>query len=197
MNTVTIQEKKAFVREFLDSFQLKRRESVWILNYLLNHDTLLDKVEFTDEARMSDFGIIISAHCSEEVPFRFYKHNMVTTDAEKAFHEIRMNKSQKDLKISIRLNFDREKNAKMNVMYLGMMEVGSEHTLDTKDVIECHDFLDYLSIKSEHDQLKAEIDKAIDSKDRETFISLSDEANWIKKKMEDYSEYFDSSRIAN
>ena len=31
----------------------------------------------------------MSTHCVDKVPFRFYKDNVMTTDAEKSFHDIR------------------------------------------------------------------------------------------------------------
>lgn len=39
--SVSVVDKKAFVRWFLKNYQLKRRECVWILNYLLSNDDLL------------------------------------------------------------------------------------------------------------------------------------------------------------
>ena len=44
----------------------------------------------------------MSTHCVSEVPFRFFKENVMTTDAEKSFHDIRLNR---DEEIYIQLNF--------------------------------------------------------------------------------------------
>lgn len=41
---VSVNEKKDFIRWFLNHYQLKRRECVWILNYLMSHDSLMEKV---------------------------------------------------------------------------------------------------------------------------------------------------------
>ncbi|EOR23584.1 hypothetical protein A499_12046 [Niallia nealsonii AAU1] len=40
---VSVNEKKDFIRWFLNHYQLKRRECVWILNYLMSHDQLMEK----------------------------------------------------------------------------------------------------------------------------------------------------------
>lgn len=40
---VSVNEKKDFIRWFLNHYQLKRRECVWILNYLMSHDQLMKK----------------------------------------------------------------------------------------------------------------------------------------------------------
>lgn len=99
---VSVNEKKDFIRWFLNHYQLKRRECVWILNYLMSHDSLMEKVHFVEQAEFCPRGIIMSTHCVEEVPFRFYKENVMTTDAEKSFHDIRLNKQQD---LFIQLNF--------------------------------------------------------------------------------------------
>ena len=48
---VTVNEKKVFLRWFLNHFQLKRREAVWILNFLMSNDQLMEKVHFVEEAQ--------------------------------------------------------------------------------------------------------------------------------------------------
>ena len=99
---VSVNEKKDFIRWFLNHYQLKRRECVWILNYLMSHDQLMERVHFVENAQFSPRGLVMSTHCIDEVPFRFYKENVMTTDAEKSFHDIRLNR---DEEIYIQLNF--------------------------------------------------------------------------------------------
>ena len=89
---VSVNEKKDFIRWFLNHYQLKRRECVWILNYLMSHDQLMEKVHFVEQAQYCPRGLIMSTHCVDKVPFRFYKENVMTTDAEKSFHDIRLNR---------------------------------------------------------------------------------------------------------
>ena len=62
----------------------------------------MEKVHFVEQAEFCPRGIIMSTHCVDEVPFRFYKENVMTTDAEKSFHDIRLNKQQD---LFIQLNF--------------------------------------------------------------------------------------------
>ena len=47
---ISVNEKKEFVRWFLNNYQLKRRECVWILNYLMSHDQLMEKVHCVENA---------------------------------------------------------------------------------------------------------------------------------------------------
>ena len=70
---VSVNEKKEFIRWFLNNYQLKRRECVWILNYLLSHDQLMEKVHFVEHAEYCPRGIVMSTQCVDDVPFRFYK----------------------------------------------------------------------------------------------------------------------------
>ena len=70
---------------------------------LFNESRLFDgKGSFCRASRILPKGIIMSTHCVDEVPFRFYKENIMTTDAEKSFHDIRLNKQQD---LFIQLNF--------------------------------------------------------------------------------------------
>ena len=80
--SVPLNEKKAFIRWFLKNFQLKRREGVWILNYLLSNDDLLEHVHFVDEAHYCPRAIVMSTVDTTSIPFRFYKDNIMTSDAE-------------------------------------------------------------------------------------------------------------------
>ena len=57
---VPVAAKKDFVRWFLKRYKLKRRECVWILNYLLSHEQLLQNVHFTDEAHYCPRAMVIS-----------------------------------------------------------------------------------------------------------------------------------------
>ena len=57
--SVPLNEKKTFIRWFLKNFQLKRREGVWILNYLLSNDDLLEHVHFVDEAHYCPRAIVM------------------------------------------------------------------------------------------------------------------------------------------
>src|SRR3954452_3656114 len=117
MNTPnSINDKKGFIQWFLNHYQLKKRESVWILNYLVNHKEILTNVHFVQDVKFSPRGIVMTTHCSDEVPFRFYKNQLVTTDAEKSFHDIRLNQ-QDDL--YIQLNF---KKSNQNAYYASIME---------------------------------------------------------------------------
>ena len=95
-SSISNADKKEFIRWFLKNYQLKRREGVWILNYLLTSDTLLSRVRFTDDVHYCPRAIVMSTVETNSIPFRFYKGNMMTNEAEKAFFDLR-NKTDHDI----------------------------------------------------------------------------------------------------
>lgn len=82
----------------------------------MSHDQLMEKVHFVEEAQFCPRGLIMSTHCVDNVPFRFYKENIMTTDAEKSFHDIRLNREED---IYIQLNF---KSANLSYQYAAVLE---------------------------------------------------------------------------
>jgi uncharacterized protein YpiB (UPF0302 family) len=168
---VSVNEKKDFIRWFLNRYQLKRRECVWILNYLMSHDQLMKKVHFVEEAQYCPRGLIMSTHCAEEVPFRFYKENIMTTDAEKSFHDIRLNK---DEDIYIQLNFSK---SNASYQYAAVLEenpfMPKYLLINEKDRIIAEQFLKSSIETYQKQKLLAAIDHALDRNDKKEFERLT------------------------
>ncbi|GAA0423007.1 MAG: ReoY family proteolytic degradation factor [Bacillota bacterium] len=170
---VSVEDKKSFIQWFLNHYQLKKRESVWILNYLVNHDELLTNVHFVREAKFCPRGIIITSHCSEETAFRFYKNQLVTSDAEKSFHDIRLNKHEP---LYLQLNF---KKSYQNALYIAVLEenpfIPDEYFITQKDQELAKQLLDQSIFDFKKKQLHKKIDLALDEMNQEAFIKLSNE----------------------
>lgn len=168
---VSVNEKKDFIRWFLNHYQLKRRECVWILNYLMSHDQLMEKVHFVDQAQYCPRGLVMSTHCVDEVPFRFYKENVMTTDAEKSFHDIRLNR---DEEIYIQLNFHASNQAHQYVIVLEDNPfMPNSLQINEKDRILAERFLTTSLSKFQRDKLLTLIDDALDRQDQEAFQELT------------------------
>lgn len=168
---VSVNEKKDFIRWFLNHYQLKRRECVWILNYLMSHDQLMEKVHFVEQAQYCPRGLIMSTHCVDKVPFRFYKENVMTTDAEKSFHDIRLNR---DEYIYIQLNFHASNQAHQYVAVLEENPFVPKHLqVNEKDGVIAEQFLQDSIERFQRDNLLLLIDEALDKQDRETFQMLT------------------------
>lgn len=176
--SISIQDKKSFINWFLTHYQLKKRESVWILNYLINHESLLSNVHFIREARFCPRGMIISAQCSEEVAFRFYKDHIVTTDAEKSFHDIRLNRHEP---IYIQLSF---KNSHQNAEYNAVLEdnpfLPDDFFITKREKQLAKEFLNYTLFEAEKKQLLSKIDHALDQQDKTKFIKLTKKLNQLR-----------------
>lgn len=170
---VSVNEKKDFIRWFLNNYQLKRRECVWILNYLMSHDKLMEKVHFVEQAQYCPRGIVMSTHCVDEVPFRFYKANVMTTDAEKSFHDIRLNREED---IYIQLNFHASFQAPQ---YAAVLEenpyMPKTLQISEKDRQIAEQFLTKSIEKFQREKLLKQIDEALDKRDREAFVRLTEQ----------------------
>lgn len=175
---ISVQDKKSFIQWFLDHYQLKKRESVWILNYLVNHNEILANVHFVREVKFCPRGIIMTSHCSEESPFRFYKNHLVTTDAEKSFHDIRLNQHEP---LYIQLNFE---NAKQNSFYVAVLEenpyIPDEYFITKKDQDLARQLLEKSLYEYKRNTLIKEIDYSLDEMDQKKFMRLVDQLHRLE-----------------
>ncbi|WP_243290052.1 ReoY family proteolytic degradation factor [Bacillus sp. FJAT-47783] len=175
---VSVHEKKDFIRWFLNHYQLKRRECVWILNYLMSHDSLMEKVHFVEYAQYCPRGIIMSTHCVDEVPFRFYKENVMTTDAEKSFHDIRLNK---DEDLFIQLNFRLAYNSPEYAAVLEENPFKPRNLhINEKDRLIAERVLEESIRTFQKEKLLQEIDEALDRHDKEAFEKLTEQLQLLK-----------------
>ncbi len=173
--SVQTEDKKDFIEWFLRHYQLKKRESVWILNYLLNHEELLQQVHFVLEARFCPRAMIISTHCSNEIAFRFYKKHIVTTDADKSFHDIRLHATEP---MYIQLNF---KNVKRCIPYMKVLEdnpfIPDDYFLTGSDKKVMEKWLDYSIYEYQRVKLLQQINDALDERDQQLFLYYTDQLN--------------------
>ena len=170
-STIPIQEKKNFVRWFLKNYQLKRREGVWILNYLLSNDALLENIHFVEEAHYCPRAIVMSSVESNGIPFRFYKGNIMTSDAEKSFHDLRLNPHEG---MYVQLNFP---NIPPSQPYLAVLEenpfMPQTRPISEKDRLLAEQLLEKSLFSYQRDKLLQEIDDALDRGDKKRFFELS------------------------
>ncbi|TSB46926.1 ReoY family proteolytic degradation factor [Alkalicoccobacillus porphyridii] len=172
-NTVPVVDKKDFLKSFLKQYELKRRECAWLLNYLMSDDHLMEKVHFIEQAEQTPKALVISAQGMSTVPFSFRKHQHVTTDAEKAFHDIRLNQSEE---IYIELHF---KGAKSYSLYLAVLEENPYLPENQKRAEIMENEADRLLSHSlyvfRRNQLLGKIDDSLDARDHELFKQYSEE----------------------
>ncbi|WP_199690166.1 MULTISPECIES: ReoY family proteolytic degradation factor [Clostridia] len=176
---VSVEDKKSFIQWFLNHYQLKKRESVWILNYLMNHEELLSQLHFVREAKFCPRGIIMTSQCSSETAFRFYKNQLVTTDAEKSFHDIRLNKTEA---LYLQLNF---KKSYQNALYIAVLEenpfIPDEYFITAQDKEIAHQLLEQSRYEFQKQALNKQIDQALDNMDEEAFLKLAKDLQLLEE----------------
>lgn len=170
---VSTHDKKSFIYWFLDTYRLKQRESTWILKYLIHHTDILERVHFVQNARLCPRGITISTSCSEEVPFCFYKDHLVTTDVDKTFHDIRLNKEQP---VYIQLNFE---NCYQNAFYTAVLEENPFEPEQRSDVDEKYteELLNKILLDYKINKYNKNINSALDSSNKADFYYWSNLLN--------------------
>lgn len=169
--SVPVSDKKIFIRWFLKNHQLKRREGIWILNYLLSDERLLEQICFIEEAHYCPRAIVMSSVESKGVPFRFYKDNIMTSDVEKAFHDLRLNR---DDVMYIQINFP---NIPPPHVYLAVLEENPYMPkylhISEKDRLIAEQLLKNSMRTFQEEKLLQDIDEALDQGDKERFFELS------------------------
>lgn len=178
-SSIPIVDKKAFVRWFLKNYQLKRREGVWILNYLLSNDTLLENIHFVEEAHYCPRAIVMSTVDSNGIPFRFYKGNIMTSDAEKSFHDLRLNPKDS---MYVQLNFP---NIPPDQAYLAVLEENPfmpQHLyINEKTRVLAEQLLQHSMLAFQEQKILKEIDDALDAGDKDRFFELSNLLQALKQ----------------
>lgn len=88
-STVTIAEKKHFLRWFLANYQLQSREAEMLIRYMMTRENVLRRVHFVENFRQLSRVIVVSTTCVSVAPFRYYRRNKpVSTDVEQAFLDL-------------------------------------------------------------------------------------------------------------
>lgn len=115
----------------------------------------------------------MSTHCVDKVPFRFYKENVMTTDAEKSFHDIRLNR---DEDIFIQLNFHASNQAHQYAAVLEENPFMPKHLqINEKDGAIAEQFLNFSIERFKREKLLEMIDIALDNKDKNAFRQLTEQ----------------------
>lgn len=172
-------KKRDFISWFLKNQQLKKREAIWIINYIMSNDNLLERVRFVENAKHCPCGLVISTTDTKGSALRYYKNRKVFSDGERIFNDIRASEGEL---IYIQLNFlTREP----NLAYLELLEDNpyspNEASLTEEEQQYINDFLhESLSIFQKK-QLEEQIDAALDARDEARFTALCQQLQSLPK----------------
>ncbi|PWA12357.1 hypothetical protein DCC39_06020 [Pueribacillus theae] len=181
-SSISIAEKKEFLKWFLKNYRFHKRECVWLINYFISDDLVMENLHFVEKAEYCPKAIILSTVCSNEVPFRFLKENIVTSDVEKSFHDIRLNPEEQ---VFVQLNFQ---HSNKNPQYSVVMEENPflpESLHPTKQYeIWAGLILDEAVTSYREQCLYEKINEALDNKDKETFLKLTEQLKRERSSMQ-------------
>ncbi|MEK4025410.1 ReoY family proteolytic degradation factor [Sporosarcina sp. FSL W7-1283] len=176
MNNVRMEDKVRFVKWLLDNHKMKKREVVWILNFMSGSKEIMKNVHFVDDAHHCPRALIISTTETDTVSFRFYKGQIMTADAEKAYHDIRLNKND-ELFIGVNFPNKHKSSAYLSVLVENpYLPYNKTHQVSPEN----EEMVNGIVGELEKINVLQEIDKALDNGDERLFADLCEILNKIK-----------------
>ena len=176
---VNIADKKEFLIWLVNNVSFSQREVLWILNYLINHEAILNNVHFIEQADKAVRGLKVTAKEMDDEPIRLFLSGKEFIDTDQIFHEIRMNWKEA---LYIECIFD---GSWQNSQYLSILEDNPYARWNeqvSEEVIESiNDFFAHEEKQAKVDLLYCQIDLALEDNDYEAFLELTDELNRLKK----------------
>lgn len=172
---IDVREKKNFLTWMVNHVSFSRREVFWILNYLANHEAILSNVHFVEGANQANRGLQISDLSFDGEPMKLFLEGKEFTDTDQIFHEIRLNWKRP---LYVECLFE---NAWQTREYLMILEDNPFASWDDSISEEDAELIEhYFKEKEQEARLKmlyAQIDQALEKKDKDAFLTLSDEVN--------------------
>lgn len=180
MKRPTLEEKKSFITWFIQNYQLKRRESLWILNYLLNHELLLKNIHFVEDIALTNRGMGLATVGSSNEPFVYFKEGKRFDDPEQAFHDLRLNWKED---FFLELYFD---DAYHILSRYGVLEENPflevEDQFSAELITRVEESLTRLSWQERKNQLMILIDQALVDKNQDDFNLYTKELKTMDEK---------------
>ncbi|EOH89638.1 ReoY family proteolytic degradation factor [Enterococcus villorum] len=179
---IDVKEKKNFLTWMVNHISFSRREVFWILNYLANHEAILNNVHFIEGANQANRGLQISDLSFEGEPMKLFLEGKEFTDTDQIFHEIRLNWKRP---LYVECLFE---NAWQTKEYLTVLEENPFASWDDSISEEDTEIIElYFRQKEQETRLNllyAQIDQALEKGDKNAFLQLSDEVNRLILKYE-------------
>lgn len=176
---IELASKKKFVNWLIQSVSLKKRESYWILNYLLNHEFLLDRVIFVEDVLSTPRGLLITDQTIEGTGLEMVNQSVLFSDPNQIFHDIRMNRK---LPLFVGISFEGMYSSNY---YLSIIEENPYQSLDPaleKEISkEIELFLKEEEANFQLQELLKKINKALEENDEQAFLNYSKKYSELKK----------------
>lgn len=184
MDKATLEDKRDFIRHFLEKQELKNKLCHSLLNYLSNYDELLDKLHFVDNARSYEHAIVVTAKYMDYVPFAFYSKGSVSADPESTFKTFQVEHKTNNFRdLYIQVNFIGKE---ADYRYLNIVENRIESTELRKQNVEdkklAHSFIATSMNEFAIQALYKKIDTSLDERNEVDFQLYSTELLSILQK---------------
>lgn len=135
----------------------------------------MENIHFVEHAEYCPKAIILSTVCANDVSFRFLKENIVTSDIEKSFHDIRLNPEEH---VYIQLNFlHSNKNPHYGLVIEENPYLPESLQPDKQFAIWTDFILDEALVQFKQKKLNEQIDEALNNGDKARFLELTEELN--------------------
>lgn len=148
--TNTMKYRKDFIDYILYNYDFDDRIAVWILNFIKSHPNISNNIHFQDDQEIKRHLKVASS--GQGPTLMLEKGNTITVDGEVIFHELNMNQD-KPLLLTFRLGYEDNRYEQLKELESSLDE--ELMTLSRTSVLH-------------------QIDEALDRKDRDRFIKLTD-----------------------
>ncbi|MBG9983712.1 YpiB family protein [Aerococcaceae bacterium DSM 111022] len=86
--------KREFIRRILEKYRHDDRGVNYLLKFILEHDELLNNIEFTEHSNYAPRGLYISFLLDGEQSFVYFKDELAYFYQEQAFHDLRLHQQE-------------------------------------------------------------------------------------------------------
>lgn len=189
MLTKTDEKKRNFIEWFIESYDLKRNATVWVLNHITANDDLVKNLRFVEDASVYEVGMVVTAKGSEGVPFKFHNKQQTIEQEETVLYELEPEEFEQ-LNIFVQINFE-----------------GSDECEDYQDLLadklefskEEDSYIDSITeltlIEGRRMILRNKINNSIKAQDKEEFKELSNNFKEVTKEYKELKLKIDSMNI--
>ncbi|MGM0212591.1 YpiB family protein [Enterococcus sp. AZ109] len=175
---IDVAEKREFLVWLINNVSFRRREVIWILNYLINHEAILKNVHIVENANHTKRGLVIRDITQEDEPMTLTVHEQSFANSDQIFHEIRLHWQQP---LYLECIFP---NSWHNEQYLSVLEdnpaASWNDTISEEIIKEVEEHIAWEEKEAMLKLLNRQINLALENGDKEAFLELSDEINRLK-----------------
>lgn len=187
---IPIEYKKDFLKWLLTKLNRRQLFLAFLIEYLINHEQLLENIYFVRSFKKYSRCLKVYIDRTGYVRIQFFKGHIMTRDLDKLFHDIRLHINEP---LFIHMKFNQFIKPHQ---YFDVLE---DHPFDPdvqekrkKDAENAQNILDEMIHNFTIEQIKKEIDLALEEKNREKFDQLVRKLHQYAE--EDQKESLDKER---